>query len=264
VVIGAAEERDAARVATLYDGVDAPIVITDRESAEMIKYAANAFLATKISYVNELASACEVLGADVQEVVRGLGYDPRIGFGWLNPGPGWGGSCLPKDTAGFIHTTSAAGYEFQLLRCAVEVNEQQRRRVIEKVQHAVGGPLRGARVALWGAAFKANTDDLRESPALQVAAALVADGASVVMYDPAVSAAAITARVPIEVGDDLYKVCAGAQVLVVVTEWPQFAQADLQLVAQQMAAPRIVDARNVLDPKHARDAGFAYWSLGRG
>ncbi len=263
VVIGAVDEPAAARVAALYEGIDAPVVVTDCESAEMIKYAANAFLATKISYVNELANACEALGADIHDVVVGLGHDPRIGFGWLTPGPGWGGSCLPKDTAELLHTTGAAGYEFELLRSAVEVNERQRRRVVEKVRQAVGGELRGARIALWGAAFKANTDDLRDSPAILVAEALVADGAEVSVYDPGARADDIEARVAVTVAHDQYEVCAGAQVLGVVTEWEQFARADLQLVAQAMAARSIVDARNVLDPKHARDAGFEYWGLGR-
>lgn len=263
VVIGAAEESTAARVAALYDRIDAPIVMSNRESAEIIKYAANAFLATKISYVNELANACEALGADVQDVVRGLGHDPRIGFGWLNPGPGWGGSCLPKDTAAFLHTTRAAGYSFQLLRCAVDVNDQQRQRVVDIVREAVDGDLRGARVAMWGATFKANTDDLRDSPALEIAAALMNEGVHLAIFDPAARPDDLRARLDVELAPDMYSACAAADVLVVTTEWEHFASADLRHAAEQMARPSIVDARNIIDPKQARDAGFAYRGLGR-
>jgi UDPglucose 6-dehydrogenase len=263
VVIGAPEEPVASRVAALYENVDAPLVVTDCESAEMIKYAANAFLATKVSYVNELANACEALGADIEDVVVGLGHDPRIGFGWLRPGPGWGGSCLPKDASGLLHTARDAGYEFDLVRCAIEVNERQHRYVVDKVRNAVDGELRGTPVALWGAAFKANTDDLRESPAIEVARALVAEGAEVVVFDPMARADDITARAAVAVADDMYAACDDARVLVVVTEWEQFARADLQLVAQRMAQPTIVDVRNVIDPKQARDAGFEYRGIGR-
>jgi UDPglucose 6-dehydrogenase len=264
IIVGADDDDVATRVASLYDGFDAPVVITRLASAEMIKYASNAFLATKISFVNELANACEALGADINEVISGVGHDPRIGFGWLTPGPGWGGSCFPKDTAALLHATSEAGYEFELVRSAVEVNRRQRERVIEKVQRAHGGSLNQARIALWGLAFKAGTDDLRESPAVDVARRLLDAGASVRAFDPAVPASAATTRLPgLEVAVDAYGACADADVLVVMTEWEELRCVDLRRVAELMATPSIVDARNLLDSGCAQALGFAYEGVGR-
>ncbi len=168
VVIGCDDTAVAVRVSDLYHGVQAPILVTDPASAEMIKYASNAFLATKISFINAIANLCEAVNADVREVALGMGYDPRIGFEFLHPGPGYGGSCFPKDTAALNHTAETAGYDFSLLRGVVEVNRRQHERIIEKICDAAGGSLRGVRVGLWGLTFKANTDDLRDSPALIV------------------------------------------------------------------------------------------------
>ena len=264
VVIGADDETVAGRVAALYEGVNAPVVATGLSSAEMIKYAANAFLATKISFVNELANACEALGADITEVIRGLEFDPRIGLGGLAPGPGWGGSCFPKDTAALLHATEDAGYTFDLLRSAVEVNRRQRTRVVDKIRDAHGGPLAAVRVALWGLTFKANTDDTRFSPAVDIARLLAHEGAVVCAFDPAASSSVRTElRDLVEIASDAYEAARGADVLAVVTEWDEFRNVDLARVASMMAKPRIVDARNVLDPKSAREAGFEYHGIGR-
>jgi len=264
IVIGADDETVAGRVAALYEGVSAPVVTTGLASAEMIKYAANAFLATKISFVNELANACEALGADITEVIRGLEFDPRIGLGWLAPGPGWGGSCFPKDTAALLHATDDAGYAFELLRSAVEVNRRQRTRVVDKIRDAYGGPLSSARVALWGLTFKANTDDTRFSPAVDIARLLAQEGAVVRAFDPAASSAVRRELGDlVEIASDAYEAAHGADVLAVVTEWDEFRNVDLARVASVMAKPRIIDARNVLDPKSAREAGFEYHGIGR-
>ena len=264
IVIGADDEVAASRVATLYEGVNAPVVTTSLSSAEMIKYATNAFLATKISFVNELANACEALGADIPEVIRGLELDARIGFGGLAPGPGWGGSCFPKDTAALMHATEVAGYGFELLRATVDVNRRQRSRVVDKIRDACGGSLDSVRVALWGLTFKANTDDMRFSPAVDIARLLVEHGATVRAFDPAAGAAARAELGDLlEIASDAFDAVNDAEVLAVVTEWDEFRNVDLARVASMMAKPRIIDARNVLDPKSAREAGFEYHGIGR-
>jgi UDPglucose 6-dehydrogenase len=263
IVIGADDETVAARVADLYGAIDAPVLRTDPASAELIKYASNAFLATKISFVNELANACDVLGADIVEVVRGIGQDPRIGFGWLGVGPGWGGPCLPKDTTALLRSTGDAGYEFELVRCAVEVNQRQRERVVEKVEAATGGALASAVIAVWGLTFKAGTDDLRQSPAVDVARLLAAKGATVRAFDPAARGHAGVDLGGVDTVADPIAACAGADVLVVLTEWEEFRKVDLAKVGTQMKHRRIVDARNVLDPDEARAAGFDYRGAGR-
>jgi UDPglucose 6-dehydrogenase len=260
VVIGAADPDVAARVAELYAGIDAPRILTDLESAEMIKYAANCFLATKISYINEVAVLCEALGARVDDVVEGLGYDPRIGFDWLRPGPGWGGSCLPKDTAALLHTADAAHAQLAVLRAAVEANDRQRHRVVELVA-SMEGDLAGATVAVWGLTFKAGTDDLRDSPALDIARLLAEAGATVQAYDPAVPAT--RSLDGIDLNDDPYDACRDAAVLAVLTEWDEFRRLDLRRAATVMRRARLVDARNLIDPELARGAGFEYQGLGR-
>ena len=263
IVIGADEELAATRVAALYRTIDAPIVLADPRSAELIKYASNAFLATKISFVNELANACEAVGADIVEVVRGLGEDPRIGFGWLTAGPGWGGPCFPKDAAALLRSTADAGYEFELLRCAVEVNQRQRQRVVEKVRAACAGLPSPAVVAVWGLTFKAGTDDVRHSPAVEVARLLASQGLVVRAFDPAYRGGTQPDLDGIEIAADAYDACAGAGVLVVLTEWEDFTKLDLSRVAAQMAGRCIVDTRNLLDPEQVRNAGFEYWGTGR-
>jgi UDPglucose 6-dehydrogenase len=264
VVIGCDDTAVAVRVSDLYRGVQAPILVTDPASAEMIKYASNAFLATKISFINAIANLCESVNADVREVSLGMGYDPRIGFEFLHPGPGYGGSCFPKDTAALNHTAETAGYDFSLLRGVVEVNRRQHERIIEKLRDAAGGSLRGVTVGAWGLTFKANTDDLRDSPALVVCRRLLDEGATVRAYDPAAGEAAAVQVPELEVVADPYEAAAGAGLLALLTEWDEFRWLDFGRVVDAMIPPRVlVDARNLLDPAAMRRRGFAYQGVGR-
>lgn len=257
IVIGSWEDADADRVAALYSTLDTHVIKTDPTSAEMIKYASNSYLAARLTFVNTLANVCEAVGADVMDVIDGLGSDHRIGPHFLQPGPGYGGSCFPKDTSALIAVAEDAGYDFQLLRAVIEADEEQRRRVAAKVRLAAGGGLRGRRVAMWGLAFKAGTDDVRESPALRIAALLQEEGAEVIAYDPEATSElvgnAATALDAVQ----------GADVLLVSTEWPEFTTVDLAEVSRRMRGHRVVDARNLLDPKQVREVGLDYWGLGR-
>jgi len=257
LVIGAFDDADGDAVADLYAGLDTTVVKTDPTSAEMIKYASNSYLAARLTFVNTLANVCEAVGADVIDVITGMGLDHRIGHHFLQPGPGYGGSCFPKDTIALIAVAEDAGYDFELLRSVIRADDEQRRRVAEKVRQAAGGGLRGRRVAMWGIAFKAGTDDVRESPALRIAALLQEDGAEVVAYDPEASSDLVrTAPDPIAAAQE-------ADVLLVTTEWPEFSTIDMNEVAKAMKGHRVVDARNVLDPAAVRAAGLDYWGLGR-
>ena len=258
VVIGADDQAAASRVASLYLGVRAPVMVTDPASAETCKYAANAFLATKLSFVNAIAAVCEAVGADVNDVLLGMGYDKRIGHEFLRPGPGWGGSCFPKDSRALISIAEDAGYDFALMRGVVEVNEQQFSRIVDKVAAVV--PLEGATIAMLGLAFKAGTDDTRESPALEVARRLVAAGARVRGYDPAVRSLDVDG---LEVVDDAYAACEGASALVIATEWDEFKWLDLDKLAGVMASRHVIDARNLLDRGALRRRGFSYQGVGR-
>lgn len=257
IVVGAWDEADARIVADLYEGLDTQVVLTDPTSAEMIKYASNAYLAARLTFVNTLANVCEAVGADILDVVQGLGMDHRIGPHFLQPGPGYGGSCFPKDTQALIAVAEDAGYNFELLRAVIEADEEQRRRVADKVRQAAGGGLRGRRVGMWGVAFKAGTDDVRESPAVRIAALLQADGAEVVAYDPEASTDLLI------MVDDPIAAVTDADVLLVATEWPEFSTVDLATVREVMRGHRVVDARNLLDPKAVRAVGLDYWGLGR-
>ena len=259
VVIGANDQAAAIRMAGLYIGLTAPIMVTDPASAETIKYASNAFLATKISFVNAVAAVCEAVGADVNDVVLGMGYDRRIGQDFLRPGPGWGGSCFPKDTIALIRIAEDAGYDFRLLRGVVDVNNEQFERVVRKVVAAVGGDVRGKRLASWGLTFKARTDDTRMSPAIEVIKRLQSLGADVVAYDPAIRSeieGIPVVSTPTEAVD-------GAELLMVLTEWDEFKWVDLDEVGAKMASKRIVDTRNLLDRNRAQRAGFNYEGIGR-
>lgn len=260
VVIGADDQSAATRVASLYLGVRAPIMITDAASAETIKYASNAFLATKLSFVNAVAAVCEVVGADVNDVLLGMGYDRRIGHEFLRPGPGWGGSCFPKDTRAMIRIAEDAGYDFSLLRGVIAVNDEQFERVTEKVARCAGGSLEGVRIGALGLTFKAGTDDLRESPALEILTRLVRRGAIVRAYDPAVQQAPIDG---IELVDDAYATCDDASVLLVLTEWDEFKWLDYDKIAATMAKRCVVDARNILDKGSLLRRGFSYTGVGR-
>jgi UDPglucose 6-dehydrogenase len=262
VVIGADDPAVAVRVSELYRDVQAPVLVTNPASAEMIKYASNAFLAMKVSYVNAIANLCEAVTADVREVTLGMGYDPRIGFEFLHPGPGWGGSCFPKDTVALLHTAARVGDGFPLLASVISTNEEQHERVVSKVRAALDRT-GGRRVAIWGLTFKANTNDLRDSPAVAVAQRLVGDGMSVRAYDPMGGESATDLVPGLDVVTDPYEACADTDVLVVLTEWDEFRWLDFTRVAGLMAARSIVDARNLLDPAAMRHLGFAYAGVGR-
>jgi UDPglucose 6-dehydrogenase len=261
IVIGADDQSAAVRVASLYIGVTAPLIVTDPASAETIKYAANAFLATKISFVNAVAAVCEAVGADIGDVVLGMGYDKRIGHEFLRPGPGWGGSCFPKDTRAMVRIAEDAGYDFDLLKGVVAVNDEQFERVAQKVIDLAGGSVDGLLIGAWGLTFKARTDDLRESPSIEVLRRLVERGAKVRAYDPAVKAP--VPGLDVEVVDDPYEAVEGAEVLAVLTEWDEFRWLDLDQVAERMAARRVVDARNLLDRPALVRRGFEHRGIGR-
>lgn len=263
VVIGAADDEVGKRVAALYSSLPGEILITDPASAETIKYASNAFLATKISFVNAMAAVCEEVGADVNDVVRGMGLDERIGPRFLVPGPGWGGSCFPKDSHALVRIAENHGYQFGLLRSVIATNEEQFGRVANKIGRFVGGAVEGRRIAVWGLTFKAHTDDLRDSPALNIINRLVEVGAIVTAYDPAVADGSDPRLAGIAVVSDPYEAVAGAEVLAVLTEWPEFADADLDRVGEAMAARNVVDARNLLDREGLKARGFAYDGIGR-
>jgi len=264
VVIGADEgdEWAAEAVATAYEPLGGAIVRTDVASAEMIKLASNAFLATKISFINEIANVCEGVGADVNEVARGMGLDARIGPQFLNAGLGFGGSCFPKDTQALKQLAGNSGYHFQLLTSVIEVNELQKRRVIGKLEKHLGS-LVGRRVALLGLAFKAHTDDMREASSLVLAARLQAEGAQVVAYDPVAEDRAGELLPSVELAGSASAALEGADAAVLVTEWPEFAELDWRELGERMANPLIVDGRNFLDPQALRDAGLTYEGIGR-
>jgi UDPglucose 6-dehydrogenase len=264
VVIGCDDQAAAARVAALFDPLRAPVIVTDPASAETIKYASNAFLAAKVSFVNAVANVCEAVGADVRDVLLGMGYDKRIGFEFLKPGPGYGGSCFPKDTSALIRIAEDAGYDFGLLRGVKQVNAEQFDRVVAKVERMTGGSVDGVVVAAWGLTFKARTDDLRDSPSLEVLRRLVERGAVVQAFDPAVAAGSSGRGLDgIDVRADPYAACEGAAVLVVLTEWDEFRRFDFTKVAAALKEPRVVDARNLLDPAALRRRGFTYEGIGR-
>jgi UDPglucose 6-dehydrogenase len=259
IVIGSDDQAAAIRVASLYEGIGAPVIVTDPASAETIKYAANAFLATKISFVNAVAAVCEAVGADVQDVILGIGYDRRIGQEFLRPGPGWGGSCFPKDTRALVRIAEDHGYDFDLLRGVIEVNDIQLQRMVDKIHSAAGGSVAGKTVAVWGLTFKAGTDDRRESPAVAIVERLVAQGAIVRAYDPTVHH-----DLPgIEVVGDPYEACDGASVLALLTEWDEFRWLDLDEVGRRLGARSVVDTRNLLDRAALQRLGFSYRGVGR-
>jgi UDPglucose 6-dehydrogenase len=262
IVIGADDQSAAVRVASLYIGVTAPLIVTDPPSAETIKYAANAFLATKISFVNAVAAVCEAVGADINDVVLGMGYDSRIGHEFLKPGPGWGGSCFPKDTRAMVHIAETAGYDFNLLKGVVAVNDEQFERVADKVVQLAGGSVEGVQIAAWCLTFKARTDDVRESPALEILGRMRDAGARVCAYDPA-RQETFAGSEGIEIVDNPYAAVEGARVLVVLTEWDEFRWLDFDKVGELMAERRVVDARNLLDRAALVRRGFDYRGIGR-
>jgi UDPglucose 6-dehydrogenase len=249
-------------VVDLYAPLDAPVVRTDIASAEMVKLAANAFLATKISFINEIANVCEETGADVLEVARGMGLDQRIGRHFLKPGIGFGGSCFPKDVSALKQLAGNSGYHFQLLTAVIEVNELQKRRVVGKLQKHLGS-LVGKRIALLGLAFKANTDDMREASSLVLSARLQADGAKVSAYDPIAEEEARKLMTGLEFADTALEAVTGADACILVTEWPEFAELDWAVVREAMAGELVVDGRNFADREAVLEAGLTYEGIGR-
>jgi UDPglucose 6-dehydrogenase len=263
IVIGDDGDWAGEAVAGLYEPFDAPVVRTDIASAEMIKLAANAFLATKISFVNEIANVCEALGADVVEVAHGMGLDERIGPRFLQAGIGYGGSCFTKDVSALKLLAGNSGYHFQLLNAVIEVNELQKRRVVSKLQRHLG-ELAGKQVALLGLAFKPNTDDMRGASSLVLAARLQAEGADVRAFDPIAEEEAGKLMPQLDYAPGALDAVAGADAVVLVTEWPQFMELDWSEVARAMRGTVVIDGRNALDPDAIRDAGLTYEGIGRG
>jgi UDPglucose 6-dehydrogenase len=264
VVIGAdpGDEWAADAVAELYSPLGGERVRTDVASAEMIKLAANAFLATKISFINEIANVCEEVGADVTEVARGMGLDRRIGPSFLHAGVGFGGSCFPKDTTALKQLAGNSGYHFQLLTAVIEVNELQKRRVMKKLEKHLGS-LAGKTIALLGLAFKPNTDDMREASSLVLSARLEGEGAVVRGFDPVANESAAELLPAVEMHGSAASVLEGADAAIIVTEWPEFAALDWAELRKKMATPLLIDGRNLLDPAAIRQAGLIYEGIGR-
>ncbi|MFZ9443895.1 MAG: UDP-glucose dehydrogenase family protein [Ilumatobacteraceae bacterium] len=263
VVVGADDQAAALKVASLYDGLTTRVIITDPASAETIKYAANAFLATKLSFINAIAAICEGVGADINDVVVGMGSDKRIGESFLRPGPGWGGSCFPKDSRALIKIAEEAGYDFELLDGVIAVNDQQFDRVAAKVRLAAGGDLTSKQVAVWGLTFKAETDDLRDSPAVAICQRLLAAGARLTVFDPTVDRPRIGVPDGVAIASDPVAACQDADVLVVLTEWDQFKWIDPVAVGKVSKAKVVIDARNLLDRNQWQKAGFVHQGIGR-
>ena len=263
VVVGSDDQAAAMKVASLYDGLSTRVIITDPASAETIKYAANAFLATKLSFINAIAAICEGVGADINDVVVGIGSDKRIGENFLRPGPGWGGSCFPKDSRALIKIAEDADYSFDLLKGVITVNDQQLDRVADKIRLAAGGNLSGKVVAVWGLTFKAGTDDLRDSPAIAIIERLMKLGARVQAFDPTVNV--VRAEIPndLVIAASSDEAASRADVLAVLTEWDEFKWISPSTIAAEMTGNQVVDARNLLDRKDWERAGFTYQGIGR-
>jgi UDPglucose 6-dehydrogenase len=266
VVIGTDDEMAAAIMRDLYRPLylnETPFVVTNIPTAELTKYAANAFLATKISFINEVATLCERIGGDVQAVARGIGLDGRIGKKFLHAGPGFGGSCFPKDTRSAAHFAREIGERFQIVEAVIEVNERQRARMVEKIRNAVGGDLGGKAIALLGLSFKPETDDMRDAPSVDIVAGLQKAGASVRAFDPVAMPAAGLVLRDVEFCADAYEACRGAHAVVIVTEWNQFRMLEFERMRGLLAEPVLVDLRNVYEPEAMAKAGFEYTSVGR-
>jgi len=263
-VIGSLDKDAANKVAHLHLPLRAPIVITDLRTAEMIKYASNAFLATKISFMNELADLCELVGADVKEVAAGMGYDARIGRHFLDAGLGWGGSCFPKDVQALAYMAKERGLNPRILNDVMEVNYDRRKEVSGHIEKMLGGSLKGKTVGLLGLAFKPNTDDMRDAPSVDIANTLVMAGAKVRGYDPVARETAAPLLPNVEICDDVYDMAKGCDALVVVTEWNEFKQLDLEKVKGLLNSPVIFDGRNIYDPTRMKEMGFNYRAIGRG
>jgi UDPglucose 6-dehydrogenase len=265
VVIGSNEDKAIEIMKELYRPlylIETPIVITSLEAAELIKYAANAFLATKITFINEVANLCDAIGCDVHDVARGMGMDNRIGRKFLHPGPGYGGSCFPKDTRALTTVADQFGVETRIVDAVIEANERQRDAMIPKIERLVGD-LKGKRVGMLGLSFKPETDDMRESPAIDIVNALIKKGATVKAFDPVAMDESRHYITGIEYAHDEYDAIGGADVMVIVTEWNQFRALDLDRVKELLKTPKIADLRNIYEPKEMREMGFEYVGVGR-
>lgn len=261
-VLGSLDKDAANKVAQLHLPFRAPIIITDLRTAEMIKYASNAFLATKISFINEIANICEELGADVKEVAIGMGYDPRIGPQFLDAGLGYGGSCFPKDVKALAYMAAEKGRHPQLLHAVMEINEDRRALALNRIEEMLGG-LAGRTIGLLGLSFKPNTDDMREAPSIEIANGLINRGAIVKVYDPVAMEVARPSLPDVEYCPDPYSLAEGCDGLMVITEWTEFRQLDLQRIRNVMKTPVIFDGRNIFDPKFMERLGFQYRAMGR-
>jgi UDPglucose 6-dehydrogenase len=265
VTIGAESEQAIAIMKDIYNAlylIETPFVITSLETAEMIKYAANTFLATKVTFINEIANLCEMVGADVHHVAKAMGLDGRIGKKFLHPGPGFGGSCFPKDTRALSKIARESGYVFKILESVIEVNEEQKQRMVIKIKEKVGN-LKGKTIGILGLSFKPNTNDIRESSSIAIIQGLLAMGAKVKAFDPAAMEEAKAIFPGLEYGKDAYDVARGADALVLVTEWNQFRRLDLPRIKDLLKSPIFIDLRNVYDPDQMKRLGFNYCGVGR-
>ncbi len=262
-VLGSLDREAAEKVAQLHLALRAPIVITDLRTAEMIKYASNAFLATKISFINEIANICEALGADVKEVAVGMGYDARIGRSFLDAGIGYGGSCFPKDVKALTYMAAEKGRHPQLLNAVMEINDDRRRMAVKRMQELLGD-LQGKKIGLLGLSFKPNTDDMRDAPSISIAQGLIESGAQVRAYDPVAMDYARPQLPDVTMAADPYQLAVGCDALMVLTEWNEFKQLDLERIRDAMRQPILFDGRNIYDPEKLAELGFHYRGVGRG
>lgn len=265
VVIGCRDEEAVAILKDIYSPLyllETPFVITTPESAEMIKYASNAFLATKVSFINEISRLCELLGADVHDVAKGMGMDVRIGSKFLHPGPGFGGSCFPKDAQALVALGRTVDYDVKIVEAALRVNEAQKNSILDRIRR-LAPKLEGSTIAILGLAFKPETDDIREAPSIRIIGDLLKAGAKVRAYDPAAMESARRLLIDVEYCEDEYEAARGSDALVVVTEWNQFRRLDMDRLKEVMRAPNIIDLRNLYEPETMRSSGFQYLAMGR-
>lgn len=262
VVLGVTSDRAATLLVKLYEPLNAPLLITDIKSAELIKHAANAFLAMKISFINSIANICDIVGADVTKVARGIGLDKRIGMDFLRAGIGYGGSCFPKDVSAFINISERLGYDFKILKSVAYVNAEQQKIVVRKLKNNIGS-LANKVIGLLGLSFKPNTDDIREAPSLSVIKQLKEEGAQVRVYDPVAMEKARQVINGVIFCNDSYEIALGADALVIITEWSEFKYLDIPRIRESMNNPLIIDGRNIYDPSRMKELGFVYYGIGR-
>ena len=261
IVIGANSKEHSERVAELYSKVDAPILISSWESAELIKHTANAFLAMKLTFINEIATLCEITGANIKDVTNGIGYDPRIGIHYMQAGPGWGGSCFPKDSASLTQVARSFGFDFTLLEHTIELNQKHLDRTANKVKKMIPKDIEDKRVSAWGLTFKAGTDDLRYSPAVEVLKRLETEHFLITAFDPTVKGK--LPELPLtEIANDPYACAEGSDLLAILTEWDDFKQLDMETVALSMRNPNLLDTRNVFEKHEMERIGFTYIGMG--